>query len=266
MHLQTGLTFSVVPRFHSRLPWAERLQLNGGVEGEGLRYYPRDDWRNPTSAELALLVAQTSRPSRQEDTILRPSQIGLLAIPAHLRAAWWTAAEKADPLEGHLDGYDAFVAALVEFWRFKRVPLPAPCHFDVIASRCEQPATRLDAATGGLAGLSLSISPATESGAVDRVLGVINLGDEATRVVLLNLTPLLMGSLLTEQGQADDTATAAIPLPARFFAAVPTYPLVGVRLDPGDGLWLPDCGVVYDGDTRGKQDIDIVLTLRCSAP
>jgi hypothetical protein len=94
---------------------------------------------------------------------------------------------------------------------------------------------------------------------------VINLGDEATRVVLLNLTPPLMGSLLAEQGQADATAAASTPLPARFFAAVPTYPLVGVRLDPGDGLWLPDCGVVYDGDTRGKQDIDIVLTIRCSA-
>lgn len=149
--------------------------------------------------------------------------------------------------------------------RFKRVPLPGACRFDAIASRPDQPSTRLDSVTGEPAGLGFNIIPSTESEPTSRVSGVINLGDEATRVVLLNLTPQAMGALLARQGWADDAAVVSTELLVRFFAAAPTYPLVGIRLDPGDGLWLPDCGVVYDGDTRGKQDIDIVLTIRYDA-
>lgn len=56
MQLQAGFSFCIAPRFHSRLAWQERLRVNTGVEGDGRRFYPRDDWQLPSPAELALLV------------------------------------------------------------------------------------------------------------------------------------------------------------------------------------------------------------------
>jgi len=113
--------------------------------------------------------------------------------------------------------------------------------------------------TGELAGLDFNETHA--AGFVSRALGLINLGDEAAHLILLNLPLRGIRSVLAEQGQADDTGMSAHDLLARFFATWPTYPLVGVRLDPGDGLWLPGNSMVYDGDTRGKQELDLILTI-----
>ena len=47
----------------------------------------------------------------------------------------------------------------------------------------------------------------------------------------------------------------------RFFTARPTYPLLSVRLEAGDGLWLPTGGVVYDVCTLDKREVDVALTI-----
>jgi len=263
MQLQAGFSFCMAPRFHSRLTWQERLRINTGVEGDGCRFYPRDDWRPPSPAELALLVDDSARRRGSAEAALSSSQVGVLVIPAHIRAAWWTVVERADVSVGKLDGYETFVTALSEFLRFNRMPLPSRCSFEVVASRPDQRSTRVGSTTGELAGLGFSETQAT--GSFSRTLGIINLGDEATQVVLLNLPLRGMRAILATQGQADSMTMSAHDLLMRFFTILPTYPLVGVRLDPGDGLWLPDNGAVYDGDTRGKQEIDLVLTIRGDA-
>jgi len=263
MPLQAGFSFCMAPRFHSRLTWQARLRINTGVEGDGRRFYPRDDWRPPSPAELALLVDDPARMRGPAEATLFSSQVGVLVIPAHIRAAWWTVVERADVSSDKLDGYETFVTALSEFLRFKRMPLPSRCGFEVVASRPEQRSTRVGSTTGELAGLGFSETQAT--GSFSRLLGIINLGDEATRIVLLNLPLHNLRSTLADQGQTDGTAMSASDLLTRFFTTLPMYPLVSVRLDAGDGLWLPDCGRVYDGDTRGKQEIDLVLTIRGDA-
>lgn len=263
MPLQAGFSFCMAPRFHSRLTWQERLRINTGVEGDGRRFSPRDDWRPPSPAELALLVDDPARMRGPAEAALSSSQVGVLVLPAHIRAAWWTVVEQADVSGGKLDGYETFTATLSEFLRFKRVPLPSRCGFEVLASRPEQQSTRVNSTTGELAGLGFSETQAT--GSFSRTLGIINLGDEATQIVLLNLPLHDMRAILAKQGQTDGRAMSAHDLLTRFFTTLSTYPLVGVRLDPGDGLWLPDNSTVYDGDTRGKQEIDLVLTIRGDA-
>lgn len=54
------------------------------------------------------------------------------------------------------------------------------------------------------------------------------------------------------------------PLPGydAFVAREPTYPLVRVHLDPGEGLWLPSPPPAFDGWTVGKGDLDAMLVLR----
>jgi len=274
MQLQAGFSLVTAPRFPPLSVWADRLCLNGGIEREGTRVHPRPDWRRPTAEELALLVrekpqrepslhpvslgenSETAGPLDHGEHRLRPREAGLLAIPEWLREAWWASAGRSAQLAERIAGYQRFVAAVLEFLRFKRLPLPAQCEADVTASRPDLKGTRLDPETGELSGLALAAAGPRHT------VGVINLGDEATHLVLLNLPSQLMRALLAGASEPDPWSLPPAQLAARFFAARPDYPLTRVRLDPRDGLWFPRADIIYDGWAGAKRDVDVVLTIR----
>jgi len=258
-----GLSFRTAPRFHNRVAWAERLRLNGGVERRGSIYVPHGDWRALEAAELCLLVGDHGSATASEPPAAPDVHADLIAIPPHVRTAWWAVAEH-DPVDGHNAGYDRFVADVIEFLRFKQLALPDGCRLDVVASRPDQSSTRLSAA-GTLAGLAFSASATAETTSGSRVVAVINLGDEGTYLVLLPLAPEAMAASLSENAAGSPGTAPRHELLDRFFRVFPAHPLVRVRLEPGDGLWLPSWGVVYDGWTHGKEDVDIILTIRTGA-
>jgi hypothetical protein len=247
-HLPLAKGFSLVtaPRFHARRSWADRLCLNSGIEREGARVHPRDDWRPPTMRELTFLVRQD--PDRES------WDAGLVAIPARLRETWWAnAGGGVAPTE---DGYRRFVGAVLDFLRFKRLPLPARCEADVLASRPDLRGTRLDPTTGELSGLAFS-APASR-----RMVGTINLGDETTHLIVLHLAAQEMRALLAEDGDSESHALSPSDLVSRFFEVYPEYPLMRISLDPGEGMWFPGADVVHDGWPGAKQGPDVVLTIR----
>ena len=262
------------PRFRPRRPWADRLRLNGGIEHEGRRVHPRSNWRPPTTRELSLLVRpgpgcespltrvpvsenpESAGPPHHEEICLKPWEAGLVVIPARLREAWWASAGWAVPPTGRDDGYHRFVAAVLEFLRFKRLPLPARCEADLLASRPDLRGNRLDPTTGELGGLGFS-APASQ-----RTVGMINLGDETTHLVLLNVPAHGMRTLLAQDGESDPRSLSPSDLVSRFFEAYPDYPLTRVSLDPGEGVWFPGVDVVHDGWPGAKQGADVVLTIR----
>jgi len=211
VELQPGLTLGVAARFHVRSRWAERLCLNGGIERVDAGLHPRADWRPPTADELSMLVDEAP-PG------VNPLRTNVLAIPAWLRTAWWD----------HVDqtGYERFASDVLEFLRFKDLPLPPLCEIEVTVSRPDQTRTHLHDVT--------KAAP----------LAVVNLGDEASHIILSNLPPSAMADRSVEARSA--------------------YPLVRIRLDPGEGLCFPPCGVICDGWTREKRELDVVLTIRPS--
>jgi len=245
VELRPGIVLGVAPRFHAPSGWTERLRLNGGIERVGARFHPRSDWRPPAPDELAQLVDEA--PADADALRAR-----LLVIPAWLRAAWWNQVDRAS--------YERFASELLDFLRFKAVPLPALCEVRVTVSRPGQRGTRLDPTMGDLSGLGPAPSlPGTAE------VAAINLGDEATDVVLLNLPPAAMADMIG--GRAG--SAPALPLThlvPRFFEARSGYPLVRIRLDPGEGLWFPAGDVVHDGWTCEKRDLDVVLTICGSSP
>ena len=87
----------------------------------------------------------------------------------------------------------------------------------------------------------------------------MNLGDEASFVVLLELPPAVLAARLEAAGEVEVRTLSPRALVARYFAAFPQQPCVRVRLAPGEGLWLSPFGVVHDGWTHGKRDLDVVL-------
>ena len=162
---------------------------------------------------------------------------------------------------GHED-YQRFVAELLEFLRFKGLPLPRsvrgggdgePAGPARNATGPERKSERLALRRDRAAAPPTSAPPS------------INLGDATTHLVLLNLHAEAMRAHLARQGEPTASSLPLPELAARFFEAYPTYPLMRLRLDPGEGLWFPDADVVYDGWTGATPDVDVVLTIRGEA-
>ena len=249
MLLEPGLTFRVAGRFHCRAAWPQRLQLNGGVARRAGTLIPQGDWRLPAAEELRMLVAEESAPAAA------PGHLELLAIPAALRQRWWEIAEQ-QAAAAAMPGYQAFVGEVVELLRFKRLPVPAACAAAVVVSRPGQTSTRVDGEGRALLGFGFGSQAAARtaegSGAP---VAVINLGDEASHLVLLNLGADALRARSTFIEPAREPCLDA------FFARQPSYPLVQVRLDPGEGLWFPTPPPAFDGWTQGKSDVDAMLVL-----
>jgi len=253
MVLTPGLRFCVAPRFHCAAGWAERLRLNDGMVRTPAGIQPRENWRSAAEAELRVLIGADEVASNG-DALMQ-----LLAIPAELRSRWWDLAERGEADGDSLPGYDALVEDLVEFLRFKGLAVPARCLAASVASRPGQRSTRLDAAGRALCGLGFGSLASTGGDAPAAVpIAVINLGDEAAQVVVLNLPATLLRERSTRNGLPTASMDALL---AAFAAECPDYPLVCVRLVPGEGLWLPTPPPAFDGWTVGRTDLDAMLIL-----
>jgi hypothetical protein len=245
--LEAGVRIVTAPRFHDDRSPSDRLRVNSGTLAEHDRFQHSDDWRSATVVELAILHAAPSSNFPEAD-------VALFAITEPLRARWWTLAEAAFG-SAQNDWFAGFANELAEFARFKGLPLPLTCTFDVLVNDVGPDVPP----TGGLA---FNLDPATPFPVVEsrpRLQGGINLGNEPTALVLLNLTADRMGEILQSQGEHASTLG---DLANRFLARFPQYPLVRVTLRPGDGFWLPSGGLVFDGDTRGKESLDVMLMIR----
>jgi hypothetical protein len=187
---------------------------------ERLRLGGGDAWRPPTEAELALLVAAGEA---GDDAWGR--DVCIFAVPEHLRSLWWdlvAAAPDAPPDAGPL------ARAFADFAQFKRMPLPARCSFDVV------------------------LTPPGRPAAVGPFVAGVNLGDERSSLVLLNLSPARLEERL---------GSSAEGVVGRFLTAFPGYPLVRLALDPGEGAWLPPGAVVVDRGPSDR-DVDVWLAIR----
>jgi prolyl 4-hydroxylase len=262
MTLQPGCRFAVAPRFHLRADWARRLLVGTGVEGAD-SFFPRGPWRPPTDDEMAHLIRSgESTPPEEPDPVVE-----LFQLPEHLRAGWWQLLERAAGAVGsRLPGYDAFVARVVEFLAFKGLPVPDGASCDAVVSRPGQRSVRADPETGRQLGMSCSLFPRTpwpvpEGVRGPRLWGGINLGDEATSVVLINLPCRQMGAGLQRRFPDRSPAATVGELAERFLRARPDYPPVRLTLDPGEGYRLPEGGLIVDGSPESKREPDVLLLI-----
>jgi hypothetical protein len=230
-----------------------RIDRTDGVERDGESFHPRDDWRALSAEELSSLVTETSGPG----AVLSPTELGLLQIPERIRAAWWREAEKGSGCEG----FERVFTALTEFFRFKRLPFPERVHLEVAVNAPGLASTR-PGPDGVRRGLAYCDPPDAGQGRSRQTLGLVNLGDEAAFVVLLDLPPSKLAAGLNAAGESGASALSPERLVRRYFEVFPRQPLLRVHLEPGEGLWLSPRGVVHDGWTRGKRDLDVMLSLR----
>jgi hypothetical protein len=226
--LQPGIRVVYRLHFHNARPWADRLRLNSGLVSKGEQFVCRDDWRQPTDTELALLITGEGP---------QPDEIAVFNIPERLRTRWWdiAAGEQANGLQMSLAGFQEYAKEVVEFLHFKKLPLPPSCALDVLISAPGQSSTSLYA--GGIAGTKHVPGP----------LGSINLGDEECALDFFNLDERQLAEHLPTFG---------------FVAEDCDYPITRLNLSPCEGFWLAGNPFVLGGDTRGRNEVDVQLVIR----
>jgi hypothetical protein len=253
MQLESGYRFCVAPRFTSGLSWSQRLQINRGearIEPLGTANLA---WHPANESQLnALVTSETREDAWRQD-------ICLFAIPEHLRVKWWEmAARQIETLPSRLDGMEPFARAVAEFAQFKRVPLPRRCAFDVtLTSPHEDSIEQPSAAQVFRQSLVVEAN-----GGRSPVVARINLGDERTALLFLNLSRSRMTELLDHQGYKAADSTETSDVVHTLLAQFATYPLVRLSLDPGEGVWLPTNEVIYGVDRSGKADLDVWLIVK----
>jgi hypothetical protein len=259
MNLQPGCRFAVAPHFHLAVDWPRRLIVGTGVEEAG-GFFPRGPWRPPTDDELTHLVGcADSTPAGESAGVVE-----LFRLPEHLRAEWWRLLERAAGASGSLPGFDEFVARVAEFLAFKNLPVPEGASCDAVVTRPGQRSVRCDAQTGQPLGMCSSLHPRTpwpvpQGARGPRLWGGINLGDEATSLVLLNLPCRQMEAELRRRTPEQPPAATVGELTEQFLRACPEYPPVRLVLEPGEGYHLTASGLIVDGYAEDKQEPDMLL-------
>jgi hypothetical protein len=244
MQLEGGLRISVCPRFRPTLLTRVEVCLNSGSERWQSSFRARPDWRTPSEEELQILTApEGDAPGSQSD------RIELLEIPSHLHEEWRPIARNLATGTGSASReYEQFVTSLASFFRYKNVHVE-DCTFTVTAAE----STRRSAFThlGSPGGLQI--------GAVEESpLLAVNLGDEPTALVLLNIPIRRLRELVASPGLADESPSC---ITQQFMESFPEYPLVRLVLPARHGVrFFPDA-VVHGGDMAKENQSDILLRI-----
>jgi hypothetical protein len=265
MTLQPGCRFAVAPHFHLSADWPRRLLVGDGLEEIDGCFFPRPSWRPPTAGELAGLLPNSAEPAIPEEL---EACVCLFHLPTHLRSAWWDLLEQAagDLGDGCLPGFNTYVSQVVAFLAFKGLPVPDGASCDVVVSQPGQQLVPRELQANRPRGLRCSLAPwapwpGAEEPCRPRLWGGINLGDEPTSVVLINLPcRQLDGELRRRFPQWAAPATVG-ELVGQFLRTCPDYPPVRLTLGPGEGYRLPKAGVILDGYLRDKQEPDVLLLI-----
>jgi hypothetical protein len=263
MNLTPGHPFVVAPFFHQPVDWPGRLLVSGGIEQEQGRFVPRPPWRAPTAAELAALVPDRAAVRRGD----LDGCLCLFALPQHLQTAWWDLVDRARSAgTTHLEGFDVFVGEVAALLAFKELPVPDGASFDLVASQPGQRSIGYSAGGARPEGLAFDVSPQAPwppgpEGRPARLWGGMNLGDEATSVVLVNLAARQVHDLLAAGFPGLAPAATHGELAERFLTHLPDYPPVRLRVEPGEGYRLPAGRVLVDACTLDMEGPAVLLLI-----
>jgi hypothetical protein len=262
MTLPPRCRLTVAPRFDLAADWAGRLTVGAGVSEADGRFFPRGPWRPLTVDEMPLLI------SGPESGLEKDAEAGcLFQIPAHLRAAWWDLLDRSVEAEDTaLPGFEGFTGQVAEFLRFKQMEVPPSLQMEAVVTAAGRCSMRSDPETGAPAGLGPSLAPwavcpLLEGAVLPRLWAVVNLGDEATRLVLMPvpIQALAANQALRHPGQPLPATVAE--LVGSFLREFPDCPPIRLRLGPGEGFRLPQGGLILDGDATDKREPDVLLLI-----
>jgi hypothetical protein len=209
-----------------------------------------------------LLVPDPSLPLARQDL---EKCLCLFRLPQHLLSAWWQILEQAQETgKTRLEGFDAFVAAVAGFLAFKDIAVPEDAAFDLLVSKAGQRSIQRPGQPPGLGFTFTAVTPVPVPAEARRsgLWGGINLGDEPTSLLFINLPPpTLLAELGPRHPELSPPGTLG-ELAEQFLTLWPDYPPVRLRIEPGEGFRFPAGGLLVDGCTLDKDEPDLLLLVR----
>jgi hypothetical protein len=228
-------------------------------------FVPRDPWRGPSSQERLVLLAAGP-----------PVSIGchitLVRVPDQVMAHFAALRERV---------HGCSSPAELRAW-LHRHPCTTGCdamlEFARIYLRSEQPLIEQGAILCKAPGLPTATADDTGSHVglhVDHVYNAklrerasasnrlsINLGIEARFFLYINLPLATIGALTVEQFPFDSRVHDTHGLRSIFMEHFESYPVVRVRLDPGEGYIAPTENLIHDWTTPGETAPDVQFRVR----
>jgi hypothetical protein len=86
----------------------------------------------------------------------------------------------------------------------------------------------------------------------------VNIGEEARHLLLVNLSMRKMFMMLQEAGTREiRSGMVGTPLGLAFMEIFPDYPVLKLRIEPGEGYLAPTENLVHDASTQGMKAWDL---------
>lgn len=226
-------------------------------------FVPLESWRELNYSEQRLLFDASSNGSLDKSThigIIHLSE-STVAPLLDLGVAFAQTTEDCQLLSQHPD-YQAAVTYLVEHLSSLCCAERHIVVHQVSVNAAGLPTVTYDQATQEFLGLHLDswdkLPIEQRHLSTNRIC--INLGLEDRFLLFVNLTMMNMMHLV----RIDSTVSQRSPASVRhaFLTQYPDYPVIKLRISPGEAYIAPTENMIHDGCTLGKQFFDVTLTIR----
>jgi hypothetical protein len=221
-------------------------------------FLPRTPWRKPTDSENKRLWRNSG--------ITNVDFVGIARIPNELLTALRKLVSDT-PDTDTLRQLDPrrireFIGPLIDYVRDRFVYKSEPFNHGIHVHRPGRETVTLNTTTGKYLGLHLDswekYSVEARARSLNRIC--VNMGNEPRHFLFVNLPLMNIARLLAEcQENADRPSESVGPA---FMLRFPGYPIMKVRVGPGEAYIAPTDNVIHDASTVGSQTPSITLTLR----
>jgi hypothetical protein len=220
-------------------------------------FLPRAPWRKPTDWESKRLW--------QDSGVTDVDFVGVASIPNELLAALRNLVRDTDTnalrqLEPRR--IREFIGPLINYLCDRFAYKSEPFNHGVHVHLPGRETVTLNTANGKYLGLHLDSWDRYPVEARARSLNriCINIGAQPRHLLFLNLSLMNVARLAQESHETADRAYDSVG-PA-FMSRFPGYPIVKVRIAPGEAYIAPTDNIIHDASTVGSESPSITLTLR----
>lgn len=232
-------------------PQGEKADYNPGA------FLPKTPWRKPTDWESKRLW--------QDSGITLVDFVGIASIPDELLAELRNLVRDTDTnalrqLEPRR--IREFIGPLVDYIRDRFAYKSEPFNHGIHVHRPGRETVTINTSTGKYLGLHLDSWEPNPVEARARSLNriCVNIGAEPRHLLFLNL-PLMNVARLAQASQ-ENAAHAYDSVGPAFMSRFPGYPIVKIRIAPGEAYIAPTDNIIHDASTVGSQSPSVTLTLR----
>ena len=269
MRLLAGIrVFDEANRLADRLEMSDglrRTEAGTGYIEEGV--LPRGAWRRPTSAEVAIL-ARRRRPPRRwsratpfvvtivkvDDVLASPFRID--ACRAAASAADWARFREADGFRAELER----TAPIAERFHDARAATDPLTVFAIVRKEPGLESVAFDPTCGERVGLHFDNYDRApfETRHLARNRLVVNVGETERHLVFVNLPMMKLRDVLGVPEGASVGNWSAYLL-RELVERRPDYPVVRMRIDPGEAYIAPTDHMIHDASTALSRGPDLSL-------